>query len=197
MDLRRRVNLRVDSAPAAVRQVLDAARFAEIDAAGELADDDDVEVADDLGLKRRRLDQRGEDNGRAKVGEQGHVLAQAQQAALGLLRERQIVPLRPTDSAEQHPIRGHGRRHGRVGQRHAVRIDGSAADQVLADIEADPAFAVEPVDHPFDFVHHLGPDAISWQKQELLLLAHRDPSFRCLFSLTQDWPQSPRTCSRF
>ncbi len=110
-DLLGRVDLRVDAAAAAVRQRLDAARLAEIDAAGELADDHHVEPADDLRLQRRGIDERIEDHRRPQVGEQRQVLAQAQQAALGLLGERQRVPLRAADGAEQHGIGGERIRH--------------------------------------------------------------------------------------
>src|SRR3546814_10395351 len=79
---------------------LDAAWLAEIDAAGQFTHDHDVEAADDVGLQRAGLDQRVEAFRRTQVGEQVHFLAQAQQAALGLLVEGQVVPLRATDSAQ-------------------------------------------------------------------------------------------------
>jgi hypothetical protein len=95
LDLRRGVDLGVEAALGAVRQGLDAARLAEIDAARQLAHDQMSRPCDDLRLQRGGAGERVEDHRRAQVGEEVHLLAQAQQAALGLLVERQVVPLGP------------------------------------------------------------------------------------------------------
>ena len=84
---------------------------------------------------------RAEHHRRAQVGEQVELLAQRQQAALGLLGERQGVPLRAADGAEHDGVDGLGLREGRVGERRAVHVVGGAADQVLLDREADLAGA--------------------------------------------------------
>ena len=77
-DFAGRIDLRVDRAPRAVVHVPDAARLAEIDAAGELADDQDVETGDHFGLQRGRVFQRIEADRRAQIREQLEILAQAQ-----------------------------------------------------------------------------------------------------------------------
>jgi hypothetical protein len=78
-----------------------AARLAEVDVAGQLADDQDVQAGNDLRLQRRGIGQFRVENGRAQVGEQVQILADAEQAALRALFTRQAVPLRPTDRTEQ------------------------------------------------------------------------------------------------
>ena len=102
---RGRIDLGVDAAALAVGQGLDAARAPEIDAAGQLAQDHEVEAPDQLGLERGAVGERIEHLGRPEVGEQAQLLAQAQEAALGLLIERQRVVFGPADRAEQHRIR--------------------------------------------------------------------------------------------
>src|SRR3546814_20936815 len=79
---------------------LDAAWLAEIDAAGQITHDHDVEAADDVGLQRAGLDQRIEAFRRTQAGKQVHFLAQAQQAALGFPVAGPDVTLRATDSAQ-------------------------------------------------------------------------------------------------
>ena len=113
----------------------DAARLAEVDAGGQLADDQDVEAGHHLALQRGEVGQRVEALRRAEVGVEVHLLAQPQQPALGLQREVERVVLRPADRAEQHRVGGLRPGHRRVGQRRAVRVVGAAADQVLLDGE--------------------------------------------------------------
>ena len=121
----RRVDLRVDAAARAVGQRLDAARLAEIDAAGELAHDHDVEAARSPPASRsRRRSAASKHQRRAQIGEEVHLLAQAQQAALRLHARRAGCPIsarRPRRTAR------HRRRAPRASvasvQRRAVRVD--------------------------------------------------------------------------
>ena len=75
--------LNASRAPRRVRA--EAARLAEVEVAGELAQDHEVEAGDDFGLERRGVRQLGEQERGPEVGEQVEVLAQAQQAAPGRL----------------------------------------------------------------------------------------------------------------
>ncbi len=166
LDLGLGIDLGVDAAAGAVGQRLDAARVAEIDAAGQLAHDQQVEPGDQLALEARRVGQRLENLRRAQIGEEVHLLAQAKQAALGLQLERQLLPFRAADRAEQHRVGGLRPRQGRIGQRHAVGIVGRAADQPLADIEAGDAALVEKLHHARHLAHDLGADAVARQDQD-------------------------------
>src|SRR3990172_8422310 len=49
-------------------------------------------------------------------------------------------------SAEHNRIHAHGLVHGGIGERHPMRIDGGAADQILLDVEAHGLALVEPAD---------------------------------------------------
>ncbi len=105
-----------------------AARLAEIDVAGELADDQDVQPRDDFGLERRGLHQSGKDPRRTQVGEQAQLLAQAAAApAPGAARAAACRTAsrrrRRTASASASP----GQRQGAARQRVAAGVIGGAA----------------------------------------------------------------------
>ena len=53
-----------------------------------------------------------------------------------------------------------------VGERHAVLVDGSAADEAGVGLELDLALLVEEGDDALDLGHHLGADAVTGQEQE-------------------------------
>ena len=77
---------------------------AEVDVAGQLAQDQDVEAGDDLRLQRRRAGEFGVDRRRAQVGEEAELLAQPQERLLRALRARQLVVLRTADRAEEDRV---------------------------------------------------------------------------------------------
>jgi hypothetical protein len=68
-------------------------------------------------------------DGRAEVGEQAQVLAQAQDGLLGAQRAVQLVVLPVAHGAEQHGVGGLGQLQRGFGQRVAVGLVGGAADQ--------------------------------------------------------------------
>ena len=110
---------------------------------------------------------------RAQIGEQLHLLAQAQQAALGLQREGQIVPFRAADRAEQHGVGGPAPCFIVASVKGVPCASiGGAADQILVDLEAGDALAVEPVDDARDLAHHLRADAVAGQEQKFLVRRH-------------------------
>ena len=116
LDLARRVDGGIDGALLAVLQRHDLLGLAEVGAAGQLAQDEDVEALHHLAPQRGGLGQRGIADGGAQVGEQVEVLAQPQQAGLGPDLVGHLVPLRPAHGAEQDGIGGVG-----LGQRLARR----------------------------------------------------------------------------
>ena len=107
-----------------------AARLAEVDVAGQLAHDHEVEPGDDLGLERRR---RGElrDRGSPAAGSRtGRAPCGCRSSALlGTQLARQRVVLRSADGAEQHRVGRSRERERRVGQRIARRVVAGAADR--------------------------------------------------------------------
>ena len=97
LDLEGVVDLGVDAALLAVAEIDDLLRLAEIDAAGQLAHDHDVEALDDLALERGGVGERGIADRRAQIGEEREILAQAQQARFGPHVVGHARPFRPAD----------------------------------------------------------------------------------------------------
>ena len=94
---------RVDGG-AALRGLALLGRPAEVEAAGELADDQAVHALEQLRLERRRGDELGLDGDRAQVGEQAEAAAEREQGLLGADRGVRVVPLRPADRAQEHGV---------------------------------------------------------------------------------------------
>ena len=129
LDLRDAVEHRVEAFVVTRRVDAATARLAEVDVAGELADDHQVEPGDDVRLQRRgggefRIEQR-----RAQVGEQRQLLADPQDALLGPQRARQRVVPRPADGAHQHSVGGARQRERRRRQRMLRGVVAGAADR--------------------------------------------------------------------
>ena len=78
-----------------------AARLAEVDVAGQLADDEDVEARDQFGLEAGGVGQFLVADGGTEVGEQAQGLAQAENGLLGAQRAVQRVVLPVAHGAEQ------------------------------------------------------------------------------------------------
>ena len=126
LDLVGVVDLGVDGALLAVAEVADLLRLAEIDAAGQLAEDEDVEPLDQLALQRRRIGQRRVADRRPEVGEEAEVLPEPEQPGLGPHLVGHVVPFRPADRGEEHRIGGERLFHRRVGDRLAVGVVGAS-----------------------------------------------------------------------
>ena len=168
LDLVGVVDLRVDAALLAVAEVADFLGLAEIDAAGQFADDDDVEALDHLRLQRRGAGERGIADRRADVGVEREILAQAQQARLRPHLIGHVGPFRAADRRQQHRVGGLRARHVGVADRLAMRVEGAAADQPLFSLEACAALFVEEGDHLLRFGHHLGADAVAGEQENLV-----------------------------
>src|SRR6202022_3766481 len=92
LDLGLAVDFGVDAPAAPIGHGLDAAGIAEIDPAGQLAYNHQIETGDEVALEARRVGKRIEHHRRPQIGEQIHFLAQTQDAALGTQLERQLIP---------------------------------------------------------------------------------------------------------
>ena len=165
-DLMSRVDEGVDPAALAAAGILYAARLTEVDAAGQFAHDHDVEARDDIGLERRGVREGGIDHSRAQVGEEFHLLAQAQEGALGPHGKVEPVPAWTTDGAEENGVNRLRPLEGVVGQRHAVGVDAGATDEGFPDVDVETVFPVEPVDHAPRGIHDLRSDPVAGQKQQ-------------------------------
>ena len=98
---------------------------------------------------------------RAQVGEKVHLFAQAQQAALWLYREIQIVVFWTTNSTQQYGVHFERAGHRVVVQRRAVFVVRRAADQIVFHVKGQISLCTEPVDDAGHLAHNLGADAVT------------------------------------
>ena len=167
LDLVGVVDLGIDGALLTVTEIGDRFRFAEINSAGELAQDDDVEAIDRFALQTRSVGKRRIDDRRADIGEQAEVLAQPQQARFRPHLERHLVPFRPADRAEDHRVGRVRLRHGGVGDRDVVGVVAGAADQpFLGPKIGDACFGVK-AEQPFHLGHDFRADAVAGEEKEI------------------------------
>ena len=140
-----------------------AARLAEVDVAGQFADDQDVQPGHHFRLQRRGIGQFRIKNRRTQVGEQVQILADAEQAALRALLARQAVPLRAADGTEQHGIGCARQLLGRFRIRVAGRVDRATAEQRLFHLELE----IEGVQNTHRLGGDFGTDAVTRQNTNL------------------------------
>ena len=142
---------------------------AEVEAPGQLAQDQDVGAGADLRAQGRGSIERGVRRDRAQVGEQLEGRSKAEQGVLGPSRCRRVVPPGPPDGAEQHCVGPSAGIQGLLRQRLSRCVDGGAADQVLvpAQLESEP----QPggLDAASRDVADLGPDSVAGQVGDAVL----------------------------
>ena len=147
--------------------------LAEVEAAGELAHDGDVDALDDLGAQGGGPGQRAEDLDRAQVGVEAQLLADAQQALLGAgLGAVGGVPLGAAHGGEQHGVARAGDVEGLGGQGVAGSVDGAAADEGLLEAELGTVLSADGLEHLDALGHDLRADAVALQDADLELLGH-------------------------
>ena len=144
----------------------DAARLAEVDVAGQLAQDQEVEAGDDLGPQGRGAGKLGVDRGRTEVREEPELLAQPQERLFRALRPGQLFVLRPADSAEQDRAGAPGERERCLRQRVAGGVVGRAADRRLGELERETV-AGKCAQHPHRLRDDLGADAVAGENRDL------------------------------
>ena len=109
---------------------------AEVDPAGELADDEQVGAPDALLAQWAGAEERLARLHRAQVRVQPEPLAQAQQTLLGARCARVGgVPLRPADRPQENGVRLAAGAEDLVGERGPVGVDRGAADEPLVELE--------------------------------------------------------------
>ena len=156
-----RVLFGVETTALPVGERLDAARLAEINAAGQFADDDEIDVPQHAGLERRRIRQRRVGNDRPEIGVKIVFAAQAQQATRLARRRGNFLRLRPAGRAPQDRV---GLLHRLDGvRRHylAGREIGNDAVLRFAQHHGNAAPGRKPVEHPLRLRGHFGADALA------------------------------------
>ena len=124
-----------DRSPAAPARLL---ALAEVDAAGQLADDEQVDAVEQLRPERRRGHERRVDRDRAQVGVQPEPAAQGEQRLLRADRRRRVGPLRTADGAEQDGVGRPARLDVLGSDGDAVGVDGDAAGEDLRPVDREP-----------------------------------------------------------
>ena len=168
VDLVGLVDLGVDGTLLAVAELGDLLGLAEIDAARQLPDDEQVEPFDEFGLERGRSRQRGIADRGPQIGEELQILAQAQETGLGTLVIGHTVPFGAADGAEDDGVGRVGLLHRILGDRTPVGVVRRAADQVVLCLEGDAAASVEPVDDAAHLRHHFLADPVAGEKKKLV-----------------------------
>jgi hypothetical protein len=168
LDLVGVVDLGIHRALLAVTEIGDGLRLAEIDAAGQLAQNHDVEALDQLALEARGVGERRIGHSRPQIGVERELLAQPQQPRLGPRIVGHLVPLRTAHRAEDHRVGGGRLRHGGVGDGDLVRVVGGAAHQPFLDVEPGDALLFQETDQPFHLGHDFRTDAVAGEQEELV-----------------------------
>ncbi len=147
----------------------------EVDAAGQLPHDEDIQALPyDLGLQRGGIGQLRKDHGRPQVGEEAQLLAQPQERTLRTLVAGHIVPFGAAHRREQHGIAGPARIQRLSGQTGAHGVDGRAARQDLHIVEVMAEFGGDGVQDLQGLAGDLRADAVPGNDSDLIV--HREPT---------------------
>ena len=150
--------------------VFGAPALAEVDVAGQLPQDHDVDgLADDVRPQRAGRRKLRVNRARAQVGKHLHALAQRQQALFGPDRGRDAIPLGAADAAHEHGVRRVADVERLVGQRHAVGVDGSAAQLALVKREGMAVFVGRGLKHLDRLSGDLRADIVARQGDDVCL----------------------------
>ena len=164
-DLHRRVRAFIDRA-LAVRTERRARLLAEVDAARQLANHDEVHPGEFLSLERRRGRELRVHRHRTHVGEQSERLANAEQPLFWTNRGARIVPRGAAHSAEEHCIARATDGDRRIGKRITRGVDRRAADQRRCHLEGVPPPCGHRLQHTNALGNDLGADAIARQQRD-------------------------------
>ncbi len=170
------VALRVERHPA-LRSLLHAL-FSEVDAAGQLADHQDVEsFAGDLFPERTRPCQLGVQRRGPEVRKEPQLLAELQHSLFRALFPRQMVELGAAHRTEQHGIRRFARLKRLVRQAVARRCNGSSSGEVFADLQLLTGGLPGPLQYLYTLPRDFGTCPVARQNGNC---THRLCSFRTL-----------------
>ena len=137
------------------------ALLAEIDVAVGLADDHQVDLGGDLGAQGGGVGELLEQAGRAQIGEQLELLAQAQDRLLGAQGPIEAVAIGMADRAEQDRVGAPGDLEGGGGERVAFGDIGGLADQPDLIFER---VAADDFEHAHRFGDDFRTDAVSGEQ---------------------------------
>src|SRR5271170_6947697 len=106
--------------------------LAKINVTGKLANNFEIAIVNALATQRRNAAQRGTQPDRPQINVKPQRLAQSQQTSFRPLIERQSIPLRSADRAEQNRVGRTAAGQRLRGQRRAETLDGGSAKRKFA-----------------------------------------------------------------
>ena len=143
--------------------------LAKIDAADELAHDDEIDALfDNRFFQRRSVRELRPDLRRAVVAVNTHTRAQAQQTLFRALRARHIVPLVAAYGAEQHTVGSYALIEHFLRQRVAPLIDGTAAHIDVCIMKGVSVQLCNFIQYAERFVYDLRADAVAADHRDVL-----------------------------
>src|SRR5262249_50159844 len=152
-----------------------ASLFAEVQAAGQLAHENQIHVLQDLGLERGGGDQSRVDRDRAQVGKQAEQSPQIQKPLFRTHR-RLRIPLGSPDGADQHRRRAEAEVQGGRRKRSPGAIDGDASDRRLHQLELMAKTKSDRLQNPASLADYLRSDPVTGQHRNQR--SHRCSSYR-------------------
>ena len=141
---------------------------AEIQAAGELAHEQQVHAVEDFGLDGGGIAQRGHDLHGPQVGVDAQLGAQPEQGGLRPDRRRR-APLRAAYGAQQHAVGLAAQVQGGRRQAVTVQVYGDAPEGRLGQFEIVPEARCDGAQHAQPLGDDLRPDAITGQDRDMCL----------------------------
>ena len=134
---------------------------AEVEAAEEFADEEDVDVFGDFRAQRGAFGERSVGDGGAKVGEASEGLADLQEAGFGTLVGREGVEFVVADCAEQDGVAFERGVERRGGEWRAGFGDGDAADEACDEDEVVAAEFGDGAENIGGLLGDFGADAVA------------------------------------
>ena len=137
--------------------------LAEVDAAGEFADAEDVEAAgDEFVFDWAGVGEGGVADAGSEIGEEAEVLAEWEEgSAFRLFGWGHGFPFRAADGAEEDGGGGFAGGDGFVGEGFAGGVDGGAADELVVEGEGEAVFLAGGFEDGEGSVHDFGADAVA------------------------------------
>ena len=162
------IDLRIDGALLAIAEIGDGFGFAEINAAGQFAHDEDIEAVNKFALEGRGFGKRRIADGGAQIGKEAQILAQAQEACFGAVDIGDLVPAGAAHGAKENRIGSLRFFHILFGNGFAMGIIGAAADKAAVGLEFGDALPVHPGNDGFNLGHDFRADTVTGEEEEIM-----------------------------
>ena len=139
--------------------------FAEIDAAGQLAHDQQIDARRTVGLQRGEILQPVEQRDGPQIGIGAQRLAQAQQTGFGA--RAALIPFRPADCAQQNGIGPFAAGARGIRKRIAMMVDGDAAKVMRCKLQVETEARIRRFQHRARGGSDFGADAVTGQQDDV------------------------------